>query len=104
MCESTKEGLLDGAFNTSFWKQSVRGFPEGARVLLAGDRFYGTARLIEWCQKVGWDYRLRLKSNLTLQHQGGKVITREIAELMPQSIVNAQLNATGVLTNIGVLQ
>lgn len=95
---------MDGAFNTSFWKQSVCGFPEGARVLLAGDRFYGTARLIEWCQKAGWDYRLRLKSNLTLQHQGGKVITREIAELMPQSIVNAQLNATGVLTNIGVLQ
>ena len=78
--------------------------PEGARVLLAGDRFYGTARLIEWCQKAGWDYRLRLKSNLTLQHQGGEVITREIAELMPEGIVNAELNATGVLTNIGVLQ
>tara|TARA_B100001173_G_scaffold304990_1_gene309790 strand:- start:19 stop:1113 length:1095 start_codon:yes stop_codon:yes gene_type:complete len=78
--------------------------PEGAHVLLAGDRFYGTARLIEWCHKAGWDYRLRLKSNLTLQHQGGEVITREIAELMPEGIVNAELNATGVLTNIGVLQ
>ncbi len=77
--------------------------PENARVLLAGDRFYGTARLIEWCQKAGWDYRLRLKSNLTLQHQGGEVVTREIAELMPEGIVKAELNETGVLTNIGVL-
>ena len=34
--------------------------PEGVRVLLAGDRFYGTARLIEWCQEAGWGYRLRL--------------------------------------------
>ena len=77
--------------------------PEGAGVLLAGDRFYGTARLIEWCQKAGWDYRLRLKSNLTLQHQGGEMVTREIAKLMPEGIVNAELNETGVLTNIGVL-
>jgi hypothetical protein len=26
--------------------------PENARVMLSGDRFYGTARLIEWCQKA----------------------------------------------------
>lgn len=78
--------------------------PEGARVLLAGDRFYGTARLIEFCQKADWGYRLRLKGNLTLQHQGGEMVTREIAELVPEGIVNAQLYGTGVVTNIGVLQ
>lgn len=78
-------------------------FPEGARVLLAGDRFYGTARLIEWCQEAGWGYRLRLKGNLTLQHQGGEMVTREIAELSPEGIVNAELYGTGVVTNIGVL-
>jgi len=77
--------------------------PEGARVLLSGDRFYGTARLIEWGQKAGWDYRLRLKGNLTLQHQGGEMVTREIAELIPEGIVNAELYGTGVTTNIGVL-
>lgn len=77
--------------------------PEGARVLLAGDRFYGTARLIEWCQEAGWGYRLRLKGNLTLQHQGGEMVTREIAELLPEGIVNAELYGTGVVTNIGVL-
>lgn len=77
--------------------------PEGARVLLAGDRFYGTARLIEWCQEADWGYRLRLKGNLTLQHQGGEMVTREIAELLPEGIVNAELYGTGVVTNIGVL-
>ena len=78
--------------------------PEGARVLLAGDRFYGTARLIEWCQKANWGYRLRLKGNLTLQHQGGEMMTGEIAELLPEGIVNAELYGTGVVTNIGALQ
>ncbi len=31
-----------------------------------GDRFYGTANLIGWCQERTWDYRLRLKGNLTV--------------------------------------
>ena len=77
--------------------------PEDAPVVLAGDRFYGTARLIEWSQEAGWNYRLRLKSNLSLQHHGGEMATREIAELMPEGIVNAELYGTGVVTNIGVL-
>ena len=77
--------------------------PESARVLLTGDRFYGTARLIEWCQEAGWGYRLRMKGNITLQHQGGELATREIAELTPEGLVNAELYGTGVITNIGVL-
>ncbi len=40
--------------------------PEGADVMLTGDRFYGTERLIHWCQDAGWGYRIRLKGNLTL--------------------------------------
>src|SRR3954467_14963020 len=38
--------------------------PRQAKVRLMGDRFYGTADLIGWCQQRGWDYRLRLKGNL----------------------------------------
>lgn len=78
-------------------------FPEGVRIMLAADRFYGTAALIEWCQEAGWDYRIRLRSNLTLTHQGGKLSTGEILQLMPQGIENAELYGTGVTTNIGVL-
>lgn len=77
--------------------------PEDARVLLTGDRFYGTARLIGWCQEAGWGYRLRMKGNITLQHQGGEIITREVVQLMPEGLVNAELYGSGVFTNIGVL-
>ena len=38
--------------------------PPLASVTLLGDRFYGTADLIGWCQEREWDYRLRLKGNL----------------------------------------
>ena len=77
--------------------------PEGAHVMLAGDRFYGTAKLISWCQTAGWGYRIRLKGNLTLQHQGGELTSGEIEGLMPQGIENAELYGSGVTTNIGVL-
>ena len=84
--------------------ESIRPWlPEGARVLLTGDRFYGTARLIAWCQEAGWGYRLRMKGNITLGHQGGELATRDIAGLMPEGLVNAELYGTGVVTNIGVL-
>jgi hypothetical protein len=78
-------------------------FPEGARIMLAADRFYGTAALIKWCQETGWDFRIRLKSNLTLMHQGGELSTGEILLTVPQGIENAELYGTGVTTNIGVL-
>lgn len=77
--------------------------PEGADVLLTADRFYGTEKLIHYCQKAGWGYRIRLKGNLTLQHQGGELSCREIMGLMPQGLINAELYGSGVLTNIGVL-
>ena len=84
--------------------ESIRPWlPEGSCVLLTGDRFYGTARLIGWCQEAGRDYRLRMKGNITLQHRGGELLTREIAGLIPEGIVNAELYGTGVFSAIGVL-
>ena len=77
--------------------------PEGPCVLLTGDRFYGTARLIGWCREAGRDCRLRMKGNITLQHRGGEPLTREIAGLIPEGIVNAELYGTGVFSAIGVL-
>ena len=68
------------------------------------------AALIQWCQETvrqrltaGWDYRIRLRSNLTLAHQGGEPGTGDILDLMPQGIENAELYGTGVTTGIGVL-
>jgi hypothetical protein len=77
--------------------------PEGANILLAGDRFYGTAALIKWCQKQGWNYRLRLKDNLILHHDGGEITTGEAAKAKMTELMDATLNETNVTTHIGIL-
>ena len=77
--------------------------PDGVAVMLAADRFYGTAKLIDWCQKAGWGYRIRLKGNLTLSHQGGELTTGELLALCPEGVIGAELCGSGVTTNIGVL-
>jgi len=43
--------------------------PEGARVTLMGDRFYGSPALIDWCREKGW--RLRCKQDLLVFDQNG---------------------------------
>lgn len=88
---------------------SIRAWlPASVSVMLAGDRFYGTAQLIGWCQAVGWSYRIRLKGNLTLMHQGGELSTGDLATRLPKGITGAELSGaelygSGVITNIGVL-
>jgi hypothetical protein len=77
--------------------------PEGVSILLAGDRFYGTAALIRWCQEHGWEYRLRLKDNLILHHEGGDITTGEAAKAGINALVDAALNETKVKTHIGIL-
>lgn len=77
--------------------------PEGVDVLLTADRFYGTEKLVYWFKKAGWGYRICLKGNRTLQHQGGELSCAEIIDLMPQELIHAELYGTGVCTNIRVL-
>jgi Transposase DDE domain len=76
--------------------------PQGVPVLLAADRFYGTAALVGWCQNAGWSWRIRLKGNLTLNHDGGELTTGDVVGLAP-GIAGAELTGSGVSTNIGVL-
>ena len=82
---------------------ALRFLPEGADVMLAADRFYGTASLIRWCQEAGWQYRIRLKGNLSLEHEGGEMRTGELNRLCPEGVRAAELYGSGVRTNIGVL-
>ncbi len=78
--------------------------PEGMQVLLAADRFYGTASLIRYCQSRDWEYRIRLKGNLILNHEGGEIQTGELASLGMAAVESAELSNSGVYTSIGVLQ
>ena len=77
--------------------------PSNVKVLLAGDRFYGTSALVQWCQGADWSYRLRLKSNLILDHEGGEITTGEAAVRKITSLINARFNKTDVQTNIGII-
>jgi len=77
--------------------------PNDVEILFAADRFYGTAQLIDWCQQAGWSYRIRMKGNLTLQHEGGELTTGEAVTRLPKGVIGAELYGSGVTTNIGIL-
>lgn len=77
--------------------------PKETSILLTADRFYGTSSLIHLCQHFGWKYRIRLKKNLILLHEGGEMQSGEILKLGLRGIENATLNQSGIVTNIGVL-
>lgn len=91
---STQKDLLD---SVKAW------LPETVKIMLAADRFYGTAQLIDWCQKARWGHRIRLKGNLTLTHEGGEMTTGEAAACLPQGLEGAELYGSGVITNIGIV-
>lgn len=89
-----QQGLLNSVKNM---------LPSGLRILLAGDRFYGTSALVKWCQEAGWSYRLRLKLNFILEHEGGEITTREAAAQNIHSLINVWFNKTEIRTNIGII-
>jgi hypothetical protein len=53
--------------------------PEGAPVMLMGDRFYGSPALIDWCREQGRGWRLRCKQDLLVFDKGGWSSTRAAA-------------------------
>jgi hypothetical protein len=77
--------------------------PEGIPILLSADRFYGTSAMINWCQQAGWQYRIRLKSNLILDHEGGEITTGQAVSLKMTLLENATFNNTNIKTHIGIL-
>lgn len=78
--------------------------PEGIKVMLTADRFYGTAALITLCQSFGWQYRIRLKGNLNLFHQEGWVVnSHEAKRLDLKGLENVRLGEKGPLINVGIL-
>jgi hypothetical protein len=78
--------------------------PAPARVRLLGDRFYGTADLIGWCQKRTWDYRLRLKGNLVVFDGPDKTTTGKCAKDRVYSLENVELTGRRARTHIGIIQ
>lgn len=77
--------------------------PEGCRVMLAGDRFYGTADLVRWCQKQRWGYRLRLKGNLCLYQDQGSDKTLEQLKAEGKKTIERARFRSGMITHVGIL-
>ena len=78
--------------------------PKGVKVMLAADRFYGTTALISLCQRLRWQYRIRLKGNLNLFHQEGWVLNPHEAKKMNlKGLEDVRLGEKGPLINVGIL-
>lgn len=77
--------------------------PIDCRVMLAGDRFYGTAELVGWCQRQGWKYRLRLKGNLCIYQDQGPDKTLDQLKAEGKKILEKARFRSGMITPVGIL-
>jgi hypothetical protein len=75
--------------------------PDGVKVMILADRFFGSPELVSACQRHGFAYRIRLKGNLTLTHQGGELSVDDMARLKLDGLMGVDLCNSGVITHIG---
>ena len=100
----TTEGAIGFAVQKDLLEAIVPLLPDGAAICLMGDRFYGTADLIGWCQERDWDYRLRLKGNLVVVDGDTRTTTKARAAERVFSLEDVELTGKRARTNIGIIQ
>jgi len=98
------EGAIGFATQRNLLDAMQSWLPAEARVVLHADRFYGTPELIRLCQERGWDYRLRLKGNLTTRIGSRKASTGELANSGGNDFNAVALTGKRVSTNIGIIR
>ena len=99
----TTDGASGFAVQKALLEAVVPWLRAGAAVRLMGDRFYGTADLISWCQERNWGYRLRLKGNLKVVDGTDVTTTGRCAQERICSLEDVELTAKRVRTHIGVI-
>jgi hypothetical protein len=77
--------------------------PEGRRVVLMGDRFYGSPALIAWCRARNWGWRLRLKQDLLVFQEGGETTLANCFARGDHMLCDVELTEKRALTNIAML-
>lgn len=78
--------------------------PDGANVVLMGDRFYGSPDLITWCRSAGWDWRLRLKADLLVFENGGEsTLAQCFLDEKRRMLKDVELTGKRVRTNVGMV-
>lgn len=97
------EGAIGFATQKDLLDAVVSWVPAGMKVRLMGDRFYGTADLIGWCQDHGWGYWLRLKGNLLVEHGHTQTTTGECAKARKFCLEDVALTSRRARTHIGII-
>ena len=96
-----------GAIGFSTQKEALQAvaalLPEGARVTLMGDRFYGSPALIDWCRPKGWGWRLRCKQDLLVFQDGGETTLAECFARGEHMLNDVELTEKRARTNIAML-
>jgi len=77
--------------------------PAGARVVLMGDRFYGSPDLIALCRGLGWDWRLRLKQDLLVFEGGGEATLAACFAGGQHLLSGIELTGKRVVTNVAMV-
>ena len=73
------------------------------KVVLMGDRFYGTGSLIKYCNDHNWGYRLRMKGNIQVQILNQNLALKDLKSKNNAFVEGAYLMASGVKTNFGFI-
>lgn len=97
------KGAIGFAIQEQLLDEVYELMPKDISIMLLGDRFYGTSALVSWCQKHGWQYRLRLKGNLIFEKEGWVVSVGKMAETGIRNLEGFCFNKTDIKTNIGML-
>ena len=97
------EGAIGFAEQRAALETALTLLPIGAKVVLMGDRFYGSPDLIAWCRSKGWDWRLRLKADLLVFEDGGESTVAECFARHERMLTDVELTAKRVRTNIGMV-
>ena len=77
--------------------------PAGGRVVLMGDRFYGTPDLIALCRALGWGWRLRLKQDLLVFEDGGETTLAECFARGEHRLRGIGLTEKRIVTNVAMV-
>ena len=77
--------------------------PAGGKVVLMGDRFYGTPDLIALCRALGWGWRLRLKQDLLVFEAGGETTLAECLARGEHLLSGIQLTEKRVATHAAMV-
>src|SRR3954451_12416105 len=77
--------------------------PAGTRIVLMGDRFYGSPDLIALCRQLGWGWRLRLKQELLVFEGGGETTLAACFAGGQHMLSGIELTARRIVTNVAMV-